>query len=52
MNFGKLLKAASHLAALLHRVFAYPFEALEQALRPLRLNNLLADRLDQITAGA
>lgn len=47
MNFGKLLKAASRLPALLRPIFAYLFEALEQAFRALRLRNLLLDRLDQ-----
>lgn len=48
MNFGKLLKAASRLPALLRLVFVHLFGSLEQALCSLRLNNLPADRLDQI----
>jgi IS5 family transposase len=61
MNFGKLLKAASRLPALLRPVFAYLFEALEQALRSLRFTvkvhhersrNLFPDRPDQKLAFA
>ena len=47
MNFGKLLKAASRLPTSLRPVFAHLFEALEQTLRSLRSNHLLADRRDQ-----
>jgi IS5 family transposase len=48
MNFGKLLKAASGRPSSLRPVFVYLFEILEQALRPLRLKNLLPDQPGQI----
>lgn len=47
MNFRKLLKATSRLPTFLRPVFAHLFEMLEQALRFLRLKNLLSDQLDQ-----
>lgn len=47
MNFRKLLKAASRLPAFLRPRFAHLYEALEQALRSLRLKNLLSDQPDQ-----
>jgi IS5 family transposase len=48
MNFRKLMKAASCLPATLRPLFAHLFEALEQALRSLRLRNPILDRQDQI----
>ena len=47
MNFRKLMKDVARLPACLRPVFAHLFEALEQALRPLRLKHLFFDQPDR-----